>query len=94
MALRFAWELNPPAPTFSTILDLPYIDVYPFSGDTLFTSQVQAYQRLSPAIRGPSNPGQVGKGNGRAVARCSLARMKSRNIVRVTPTGEIYPIRR
>jgi sulfonate dioxygenase len=42
------YEINPPSTTFLYILDLPTVDGVASGGDTLFHSQVQAYNRLSP----------------------------------------------
>jgi len=42
------YEINPPSTTFLLILDLPEADGSPSAGDSLFLSQVQGYNRLSP----------------------------------------------
>ena len=44
------YEINPPSTTFLFILDLPTQDGVATGGDTLFLSQVEAYNRLSPAL--------------------------------------------
>lgn len=46
-----SWGLNPGATTFITILDLPEIEGDATGGDTLFPSQVQAYEHLSPPFQ-------------------------------------------
>jgi sulfonate dioxygenase len=45
------YEINPPSTTFLFILDLPTKDGIPSGGDTLFLSQVEAYERLSPSFQ-------------------------------------------
>jgi sulfonate dioxygenase len=45
------YEINPPSTTFLFILDLPTKDGVVSGGDTLFLSQVEAYERLSPQFQ-------------------------------------------
>ena len=45
------YEINPPSTTFLFILDLPTQDGVATGGDTLFLSQVEAYNRLSSAFQ-------------------------------------------
>jgi sulfonate dioxygenase len=46
-----SFEINPPSTMFIIILDLPEVDGETTGGDTIFTDQVQAYNRLSPKVQ-------------------------------------------
>jgi sulfonate dioxygenase len=88
------YELNPPSTTFLFILDLPEVDGTPSGGDTLFLSQVQAYNRLSPEFqRFLEGLTAVHSGFEQAAdARAAGGHVRREPVANVHPVVRVHPV--
>jgi len=88
------YEINPPSTTFLFRVDLPTQDGVATGGDTLFLSQVEAYNRLSPAFQSfLSTLSAVHSGDEQAAdARAAGGHVHRESVSIIHPVVRVHPV--